>query len=156
MHGRVKVKTTAEQEEERRKEREKKLEIYKAAICRVVEKRQNGELDDEVLQITAQVLQSNPDDSTLWNIRREVLGKLRGSGLKHSVEDGAAELTLTELALSKNPKSYGAWSHRAWSMDFFQNMDWTKELHLCDLFLKQDERNCNLPIAIPLVDPGSP
>lgn len=83
MHGRVKVKTTAEQEEERRKEREKKLEIYKAAICRVVEKRQNGELDDEVLQITAQVLQSNPDDSTLWNIRREVLGKLRGSGQVH-------------------------------------------------------------------------
>lgn len=31
QHGRVKIKTTAQQEEEKRKEREKKLKIYVAA-----------------------------------------------------------------------------------------------------------------------------
>lgn len=141
MHGRVKVKTTAEQEEEKRKEREKKLKIYKAASRQIIEKRRSGELDDELLQMTGQVLQSNPDDSTLWNIRREVFGKYFDEGSKHTAEDGAGELMLTEMALQKNPKSYGAWSHRAWAMDAFPNMDWDRELRLCNLFLEQDERN---------------
>lgn len=141
MHGRVKVKTTAEQEEEKRKEREKKLKIYKAASRQIIEKRRSGELDDELLQITGQVLQSNPDDSTLWNIRREVFGKYFDEGSKHTAEDGAGELMLTEMALQKNPKSYGAWSHRAWAMGAFPNMDWDRELRLCNLFLEQDERN---------------
>ncbi|XP_037529766.1 geranylgeranyl transferase type-2 subunit alpha [Rhipicephalus sanguineus] len=141
MHGRVKVKTTAEQEEEKRKEREKKLKIYKAATQRVMEKRQNQELDDELLNITAQILQSNPDYTTMWNIRREVFIIHFNKSLKKTVEDGAGELLLTEAALQKNPKSYGAWSHRAWAMQNFPDMDWVKELRLCNLFLDQDERN---------------
>ncbi|KAM7303777.1 geranylgeranyl transferase type-2 subunit alpha isoform X2 [Ixodes scapularis] len=143
MHGRLKVKTTAEQEEEKRKEREKKLKIYKAANHQIVEKRQSGELDDELLRITGQVLQTNPDDSTLWNIRREVFEKYFEKGSKHTAEDGEGELMLTEMALQKNPKSYGAWSHRAWAMAAFPNMDWDRELRLCNLLLEQDERNFN-------------
>lgn len=49
---------------------------------------------------------------------------------------------LTEMALQKNPKSYGAWSHRAWAMAAFPNMDWDRELRLCNLLLEQDEPNC--------------
>ncbi|XP_042148564.1 geranylgeranyl transferase type-2 subunit alpha isoform X2 [Ixodes scapularis] len=143
MHGRLKVKTTAEQEEEKRKEREKKLKTYKAANRQIVEKRQSGELDDELLRITGQVLQTNPDDSTLWNIRREVFEKYFEKGSKHTAEDGEGELMLTEMALQKNPKSYGAWSHRAWAMAAFPNMDWDRELRLCNLLLEQDERNFN-------------
>lgn len=141
MHGRLKVKTTAEQEEEKRKEREKKLQIYKAASRQIVDKRRSGELDDQLLHITGQVLLSNPDDSTLWNIRREVFEKYFDKGSKHTAEDGEGELTLTEMALQKNPKSYGAWSHRAWAMGAFPNMDWDRELRLCNLLLEQDERN---------------
>lgn len=141
MHGRVKVKTTAEQEEEKRKEREQKLKIYKAASQRVIEKRQNRELDDELLHITAQILQSNPDYTTMWNIRREVFAAHFENSCKRTVEDGAGELLVTETALQKNPKSYGAWSHRAWAMEAFPDMDWSKELHLCNLFLERDERN---------------
>ena len=37
-HGRLKVKTTAEQQEAKRKEREEKLKIYKAASARAFEK----------------------------------------------------------------------------------------------------------------------
>ncbi|XP_075557462.1 rab geranylgeranyltransferase subunit alpha isoform X2 [Dermacentor variabilis] len=141
MHGRVKVKTTAEQEEEKRREREKKLKIYKSATQRVIEKRQNQELDDELLHITSQILQSNPDYTTMWNIRREVFMVHFNKSLKKTAEDGAGELLLTEAALQKNPKSYGAWSHRAWAMENFPHMDWAKELRLCNLFLGQDERN---------------
>lgn len=141
MHGRVKVKTTAEQEEEKRIEREKKLKIYKSATQRVIEKRQNQELDDELLHISSQILQSNPDYTTIWNIRREVFMVHFSKSLKKTTEDGAGELLLTEAALQKNPKSYGAWSHRAWAMENFPDMDWGKELRLCNLFLDQDERN---------------
>lgn len=61
---------------------------------------------------------------------------------KRTTEDGAGELLVTEAALLKNPKSYGAWSHRAWAMVTFPDMDWHKELNLCNLFLERDDRNC--------------
>ena len=34
--------------------------------------RKNGELDQESLSLTEQVLAANPDFSTLWNFRREI------------------------------------------------------------------------------------
>lgn len=141
MHGRVKVKTTAEQEEEKRKEREQKLKIYRAATARVLEKREKHEFDDELLHITAQILQGNPDYTTMWNLRRETFAANFENGCKRTTEDGAGELLVTEAALLKNPKSYGAWSHRAWAMVTFPDMDWHKELNLCNLFLERDDRN---------------
>lgn len=38
QHGRIKVRTTAEQAEAKRKEREKKLKIYKETTSRIYEK----------------------------------------------------------------------------------------------------------------------
>jgi hypothetical protein len=35
--------------------------------------RQAGEYDEEVLAVSVQLLIANPDVTTLWNIRREVL-----------------------------------------------------------------------------------
>ena len=40
---------------------------------KVFTQRQEAGLDDEMLAITGKVLSSNPDISTLWNIRKEVL-----------------------------------------------------------------------------------
>ena len=34
--------------------------------------RKNGEMDQESLSLTEQVLVANPDFSTLWNFRREI------------------------------------------------------------------------------------
>ena len=39
--------------------------------------RQNGELDEEGLRLTGQLLIVNPDFYTLWNYRRETLQHLK-------------------------------------------------------------------------------
>ncbi len=50
-------------------------------------------------------------------------------------------MTGTLNCLGKNPKSYGAWHHRAWCLQRMASPDWDKEISLCDMCLKQDERN---------------
>uniref|UniRef100_T1JKS0 Geranylgeranyl transferase type-2 subunit alpha n=1 Tax=Strigamia maritima TaxID=126957 RepID=T1JKS0_STRMM len=125
MHGRLKVKTTAEQQEEKRKERAKKLVIYKAAITKTFQKRENKEFDDEAIDINHQLLLANPDITTEGDIN-DLFNK---------------ELSFTESCLRVNPKSYGAWFHRCWVLDTMPNPDWQKEHVLCDRFLELDERN---------------
>eukprot|EP00099_Drosophila_melanogaster_P022117 NP_649512.1 uncharacterized protein Dmel_CG12007 [Drosophila melanogaster] len=77
MHGRVKVRTTEEERERKKKEQALKVRAYRAAMGRIQKKREAGELDNEMLSLTVQILLRNPDVSMLWNIRREcVLEKL--------------------------------------------------------------------------------
>lgn len=77
MHGRVKVRTTEEERERKKKEQVLKMRAYRAAMTRIQKKRSLSELDDEMLGLTVQILLRNPDINTLWNIRREcVLRKI--------------------------------------------------------------------------------
>ena len=39
--------------------------------------RKNGEMDQESLSLTEQVLAANPDFSTLWNFRREIFLRMK-------------------------------------------------------------------------------
>ncbi|XP_017010027.2 geranylgeranyl transferase type-2 subunit alpha [Drosophila takahashii] len=152
MHGRVKVRTTEEERERKKKEQALKVRAYRAAMGRIQKKREAGELDNEMLTLTVQILQRNPDVSTLWNIRREcVLDKL--SKLKAEEEERpqeekhkdqsifSCELDLTEQCLMVNPKSYNAWHHRCWTLEQDPRADWQRELQLCNKYLKFDERN---------------
>ncbi|OQR78654.1 geranylgeranyl transferase type-2 subunit alpha-like [Tropilaelaps mercedesae] len=141
QHGRVKVKTTAQQEAERQLQRQKKIALYTAAMGRIFEKREASEFDEEILRVTAQVLENNPDDATLWNVRRETFlhMKEKGDVLEDRTKD---ELTLVQQALLKNPKSYGAWWHRGWvNENLTASPDWSRELQLTGLFLEKDDRN---------------
>ncbi|XP_015251623.1 PREDICTED: geranylgeranyl transferase type-2 subunit alpha [Cyprinodon variegatus] len=142
MHGRVKVKTTAQQEEEKRKEREKKLQIYVAARDACFTKRKDGVFDDEALQLTQQLLSSNPDFATLWNYRREILLHLETVRNQDEVQKiYEAELSFLESCLKVNPKSYGSWHHRGWVSARLPRPDWARELSLCDRCLSLDDRN---------------
>ncbi|XP_063313228.1 geranylgeranyl transferase type-2 subunit alpha [Pelobates fuscus] len=142
MHGRVKVKSTAEQQEAKRKEREKKLNLYTSATQAALRKRDGGELDNEALEVTAQILTLNPDFASLWNLRREVF---LHSGKSRSPEEMrplyVAELSFLENCLRISPKSYGTWYHRCWVMEHIHEPDWARELALCNRFLEIDERN---------------
>ncbi|KAB0390503.1 hypothetical protein E2I00_017485, partial [Balaenoptera physalus] len=141
-HGRLKVKTSEEQEEAKRLEREQKLKLYQSATQTVFQKRQAGELDESVLELTSQILGANPDFATLWNCRREVLQRLE---VQKSPEELAtlvkAELGFLESCLRVNPKSYGTWHHRCWLLGRLPEPNWARELELCARFLEVDERN---------------
>ena len=73
MHGRLKVKTTAQQEKEKAVERAGKLQQYRKAMSAVLARRAAGCRDGEQLKLTAALLLANPDIGTLWNVRREVV-----------------------------------------------------------------------------------
>lgn len=142
MHGRLKVKTTAEQQEAKRKEREKKLQIYTAGTEKAFQKRKANEYDDEALTVSSKLLCENPDFYTLWNFRKEIVLHMskekNESDLQQLLEN---ELLLVEDCLRKNPKSYGAWHHRTWSLELMPQPNWDREIYLCNKFLDLDERN---------------
>ncbi|XP_042700873.2 geranylgeranyl transferase type-2 subunit alpha isoform X1 [Chrysemys picta bellii] len=142
MHGRLKVKTTEEQAEAKRLEREKKLRQYVAATTAIFEKRKTGQLDKEALELTNQILGVNPDFATLWNFRREILLRLEPEGSPEEMQLLCrGELSFLESCLRVNPKSYGTWHHRCWVMEHIPHPDWARELELCAKFLEIDERN---------------
>jgi len=158
MHGRVKVKSTAQQQEEKRIEREGKLKSYRKAMAAILARRAEGARDAQQLALTAGVLQANADIGTLWNIRREVvlvLAKPLEDGVEEDIVDEAVreankverdaifrkEVDLTQTCLTTSPKSYGAWHHRAWALDHMARPDWERELALTAKFLSMDERN---------------
>ncbi|KAK7086553.1 hypothetical protein SK128_010526 [Halocaridina rubra] len=141
MHGRLKIKTTAEQAAEKEKEREEKRKVYLGGLNKVFSKRSSETYDEEGLKITAQLLTANPDAATLWNFRREILLNMKGEDEEAWTKLLMGELTMVEHCLMKNPKSYGAWHHRCWTMKTFPTPPWAAELDLCNKYLKLDERN---------------
>lgn len=142
MHGRLKVKTTEEQQKAKQDERAKKIKLYNAATKRAFQKRAARELDRELLDITGQVLQANPDFYTFWNIRKETFLHIQQTVETDEIQKQYRdELEFLEMCLKVNPKSYGTWHHRCFVMDHMPKPDWTRELELCNLFLQYDERN---------------
>lgn len=142
MHGRLKVKTTAEQQEAKRKERERKLLLYRAATDKIFSKRKNNELDQEMLNLTGELLSTNPDFSTLWNIRRELFEAWLTTKATEELQKAfTSELYFLEQCLSTNPKSYGTWHQRCWVLNRMPEPNWKRELMLCSRFLELDERN---------------
>ncbi|KAI1293735.1 Geranylgeranyl transferase type-2 subunit alpha [Halotydeus destructor] len=148
MHGRVKVKTTAEKAEEKRKEREAKAEQFKFGLNAVFAKRKEEAFDDEAFGISAKLLSANPDVYTLWNYRREIILHRKPDAL---ADDNSAtevfqklcdaELELTIVCLKRNVKSYNAWHQRAWIIGVSPKPDLKQEIVLCNQFLDLDERN---------------
>lgn len=101
------------------------------------------EKDQEESKTTLALLEKallvNPDPLNLWNHRREWILLLEGGGS----DMFQGELALTQAALQRNPKAYGAWMHRKWMVQHVRapvNV-LHAELALTAQFLKLDERN---------------
>ncbi|XP_055952485.1 geranylgeranyl transferase type-2 subunit alpha-like [Argiope bruennichi] len=142
MHGRVKVRTTEEQAEIKRREQQEKLKIYLGATRKIFAKRAAEEYDEEALELTGRILEKNPDFYTLWNYRREILMFYKTVMTEEDLKQLCLnELDLTQNCLRTNPKSYATWHHRFWMMEFQPEADWNRELRLCSYFLTLDERN---------------
>lgn len=103
-------------------------------------KREANEYDQQLMDMTGDVLAANPDINTLWNVRRECL--LRMQQADPQTEAFRRDLEFTLLGLQANPKSYCAWHHRRWCLETCAQPDWKHELDLCTRYLKLDERNC--------------
>ena len=73
MHGRLKVKTTAEKEAEKKREREKKKEIYQKCMNKIRGMFMSGDRSVDLLNLITKVLENIPEFGTLWNWRRIVL-----------------------------------------------------------------------------------
>lgn len=141
MHGRLKVRTTAEEAIRKKKEQDLKAKAYRNGMDKILAMRQANLLDQNLLDLSAKILSVNPDLATLWNIRKECLLKMREKeDFDYAVFD--RELPFTESCLQVQPKSYGAWHHRVWILSNSPNPDYEREVKLCTLYLKKDERNC--------------
>lgn len=138
----MKVRTTEQEAERKRKEQAIKLKIYQGAMAKIVTKRANNQYDDEIMELTGNVLARNPDINTLWNIRREYLLQLKSDKPDVAQERFTKELQLTEMCIQINPKSYNAWHQRCWTLENMDDPNWDNELKLCSKFLSLDERNC--------------
>lgn len=124
----------------------------------------NASIDD-ILYVTGEILCSNPDFLTAWNLRRRALRQILSSG-KYleffivlmlipwfiSLEDIKKYFTKEVLfgieAIKAMPKFYGGWYQRWWLMTTLKSaafpLDATLELKLCTKLFELDPRNCKL------------
>lgn len=141
MHGRLKVRTSAEEAIRKKKEQDLKAKAYRHGMDKIFAMRSENLLDQSLLDLTGKILSVNPDLSTLWNIRRECILKMT-SGEEPDKTLFERDLGFTELCLQVQPKSYGAWHHRVWILENSPEPDWNREVTLCTVYLRKDERNC--------------
>ncbi|CAL5430530.1 unnamed protein product [Camellia sinensis] len=102
---------------------------------------------EEALDVNAKFLEANPEYLTAWNYRKFVVEHILSHFEKDTEIDPdsiksiySEELRVTELALAKNYRSYGAWYHRKWVLSKgHSSVD--QKLQLLGVFLKKDSRN---------------
>eukprot|EP00039_Didymoeca_costata_P009728 m.129626 g.129626 ORF g.129626 m.129626 type:complete len:579 (+) comp14582_c0_seq2:264-2000(+) len=143
MHGRVKVRTTEEQEEAKRKQQEAKLQGFLGVRRKLIDnKTARGVLDVKGLSLSELVLSKAPDFASIWNWRREGLCR-QFETMKDAEKQKLClqELDFLDEGLKKNPKSYSVWHQRRWVMLQAPQPPWQSELDKCTMFLKLDQRN---------------
>lgn len=134
MHGRP--RESLEAKEERRKAEQAKADSLRSARRAVLDPSAQP-TPREMLQVTAALVEVNPDAYTAWNRRREAIERSDASATTSE-----EELSLVERALKRQPKAYPAWHHRRYAIDMAgERMDWQRELELCNRLLSMDMRN---------------
>jgi geranylgeranyl transferase type-2 subunit alpha len=145
MHGRAKLSSppTAKEIEGDCQ----KSATYQKLVDVLFFRRHNHDYSSETFDLIAQVLRKNPDFSSLWNFRREIIlfqeqefisSQPLSSQSQHELVE--KELALSTNAIEKNPKSYCAWYHRVWLSKRYE-VNIIDEVNLCNKFLDFDQRN---------------
>jgi geranylgeranyl transferase type-2 subunit alpha len=140
MHGRKK-KTS----DENVITEEEKLKTQQAfsALDRLLQLRRAKSVSTEALDLTTTVLMLNPELSTAWNYRRDLIsGLFKDEDLKAFL---LKELHMLEKVLQQTLKSYAVWSHRKWVVKYLGQItdeDFIRpELELCKKLFSFDARN---------------
>jgi hypothetical protein len=129
MHGRAKLERPPSAQE--LEADQQKSAAYSKLVVILQTLKSNGDRSEQTLELSGQMLRKNPDYYSLWNFRREILisnnaniGLAIKMDTKINSEGGMTiaekELRLSQEAIIKNPKSYGAWYHRVWIIDRFE------------------------------------
>ena len=145
MHGRVKVKTSAQKAAEKDAERARKLQefqkikkkLYEPSESKVPTFKQLLESTNEFLPPMADYLSQSStlayymkDWPILWQLRLTALRRMATSKQEKSLETLEQELDLTFNCLVDSPKSYSTWAHRRNILKLIRQFDEEKGLEI--------------------------
>ncbi|KAJ4839424.1 hypothetical protein Tsubulata_035354, partial [Turnera subulata] len=142
MHG-VSRKTSKPEAEATAEARE-----LRALQSQFLPNHHNKNYTKEALDLSAKLLEKNPEYYTAWNYRKLALQHALDSqpDLLHTILH--EELQVAKNALKRNPKAYGAWHHRKWVLSKGDDSFLDKELQDLDdiqrLKAKDQERNFHI------------
>ncbi|CAJ0631765.1 14361_t:CDS:2 [Entrophospora sp. SA101] len=132
MHGRRRVKPSAEIERIRREKEANKIKEYNELVKKCFDKRDKLEYDQDAINITTMILSQNPDFYSIWNFRRTIL--LKGVFVSCTNEEIQkhleSELGFLQEIFQLNPKSYWIFNHRRWCLETMSNPNWERELKI--------------------------
>jgi len=127
MHGRVKVKTSAQKAAEKEAERARKLEEFQKIKKKLYEPSESKiptfkalleSTDSFIPPMSDYLAQSSTlayymkDWPILWQLRLTALERMTSSSQEKTLETLENELELTLNCLVNSPKSYSTWAHR--------------------------------------------
>ncbi|KAA8538190.1 hypothetical protein F0562_027798 [Nyssa sinensis] len=141
MHGRPRKAPTPEEENAS----SLKATKLRSLQSQFLQNHHSKNYTKEALEISAKLLESNPEFYTAWNYRKlAVEHNLKQSetgtdpdSIESIIDE---ELRVAESALRRNFKSYGAWYHRKWVLRKGHTST-DRELQLLEAFQKRDARN---------------
>lgn len=114
--------------------------MFGKLLDKVLTSNREKNFSPESIALNGNLLQLNPEVYTAWNFRRQAFEEKLKAGGDVAIEISATELSLTEKALKKNPKSYATWHHRKWIISWgFSSLE--NEIHLVEKLLDVDDRN---------------
>ncbi|KAK2659933.1 hypothetical protein Ddye_006466 [Dipteronia dyeriana] len=141
MHGRPRKPSKPEDEAASAAKAQK----LRALQSQFLHNHQNNIYTKESVELSAKLLEINPESYTAWNYRK--LAVEHHLSLTHFDSNPESfnsifqqELTVAENAMRQNFKSYGAWYHRKWVL-IKGHSSINHELRLLDKFQKADSRN---------------